>query len=219
MLTCLGDVKFHSQNYDGGEHKISFTRFHKGTVWDLGFDFAEAVTGETDRGIGILSATVLDVMLEKLIFVSLPSGDTKDIFGPDKIFSSFSRKIQYCELRNLINKKHAKNANIIRKIRNSFAHDLSGSFSNGTIKSRIDALDFWDLEHLSETSQMGFRFKSQVITLMLSISTIIHYAQCSSRKNRKIYDFPCFDISDQKKRGHFEHLQADRLAFANPPRS
>lgn len=53
--------------------------------------------------------------------------------------STFSAKIDISHRIGLISAKFCRDLHLIRKIRNSFAHDIYGcSFENGSVRSRVD---------------------------------------------------------------------------------
>jgi len=207
MLTCLGDIRFYTDRSGSEDHQISSGRFFNGTIWDHGFLFAKATKEESERGIGILAATTLDVMLEKLIYVSLKDGSDKDLFGPSGLYPSLYSKINYCKFSHLISLIASKNLDLVRKIRNDFAHKIDGRFNEHSIASRVKCLDFAELADLKDTSNLPFRFKAHSISLMLNVSTLIHYKRMSAPKSRQLYDMGGFSILDQHKKIYFEHLK------------
>lgn len=204
MLTFLGAIVFIEASEPKEKHLISISRFQSKTAADKVFDFAESIDGESDRGVGILSATLLDIILEDLIFVSLKGGGQSELFGKNGLFSSFSSKIDYCSYAGLIGEGHKKNLNIIRRIRNDFAHQMTGRFGVGPVADRVRALDFWNLAQLAETDQLAFRFRAQSYTLMLSLATRIHYLQMRSARERCKYEFVDVRI-DQEFRSSYYH--------------
>jgi DNA-binding MltR family transcriptional regulator len=79
------------------------------------------------RAAVIVAAAFLDTFLERLIrrhLVELPPTEVEALFGPDRPLGSFSAKIKMARAMGLIGPKTAHDMNIMREIRNAFAHGL-----------------------------------------------------------------------------------------------
>ena len=103
------------------------------------FDFA----GESDRAAVILGAAKLDVQLSEILtFVLVPSPTGRDeLLDGDSPLSTFSAKINLAYRLGLIDAKLARSLHLIRKIRNSFAHETSTkSFASGAHCDRVREL-------------------------------------------------------------------------------
>lgn len=100
--------------------------------------------GESDRARVIIVSAHLDVLLEETLRHALVpcSTSTDPIFdGPNAPLASFSTKIDLCYRLGLISEFVSKSLHIIRKIRNTFAHSISGcSFNDSAVKSRVNEL-------------------------------------------------------------------------------
>ena len=99
---------------------------------------------ESDRAVVILVTSLIDQELTTLIrLYLLPCPNTKDeIFdslnGP---LNSLSSKILFAHRLGLISSKFARDLNIVRNIRNKFAHDVFGcNFNDGGVKQQVDEL-------------------------------------------------------------------------------
>jgi hypothetical protein len=99
---------------------------------------------ESDRACVILSAAMMDTALEiALKTYFLPTGSSHDslLEGQDAPLSSFGARIDIAYRLGLISTKFHRDLHIIRKIRNDFAHDISGcSFENMSVRNRINEL-------------------------------------------------------------------------------
>ena len=100
--------------------------------------------GESDRAVVIIIAAHLDAQLEELLRLALvPSSTSSDnIFdGVNAPLHNFSNKIDFCYRLGLISGFLAKSLHLIRKIRNEFAHNISGcSFKDNSVRSRVEEL-------------------------------------------------------------------------------
>lgn len=96
---------------------------------------------ETDRAAVILVAAIIDETLNAILkskLIPLPSASDDLFDGPNAPISTFSSKIDLAYRLGLISNKLCRDIHLIRKIRNSFAHDIYGcNFQNGGIKARV----------------------------------------------------------------------------------
>lgn len=80
---------------------------------------------ESDRGVMILAATMLDDALLTALGRALPRANSKmrsEIFSNDGPLATFSKRIMFAEAAGLISPIVAKQMNVIRRIRNAAAH-------------------------------------------------------------------------------------------------
>lgn len=99
---------------------------------------------ESDRASVILAGAMIEKSLEMMIRAKLiPSISKKDeLFDtPYAPLHNFKAKIELAYRVGLISSNLHRDLNIIRDIRNDFAHDIEGcSFENNRVKNRIDEL-------------------------------------------------------------------------------
>jgi hypothetical protein len=98
---------------------------------------------ESDRAAVILGAAKLDILLYQLLtkfLITSPTG-TDELFDGDSPLGTFSSKINLAYRLGLIDKDFSLSLHLIRKIRNSFAHEISGiSLDNGGHADRVRQL-------------------------------------------------------------------------------
>lgn len=125
----------------------------------LGIDFfrdrqlVTTLTNGSDRDAAILGGSILEELLNRLLEKRLVKSPVfkKTIDNSNSPLSTFSYKIQMCYLMGLISKKMYDDLNIVRKIRNEFAHKIVGcSFENKDIKSSVENLAFAKLPLFTE---------------------------------------------------------------------
>jgi DNA-binding MltR family transcriptional regulator len=96
---------------------------------------------ETDRACVILSAAMLDVALETLLKARLvPLASAKDdlLEGAHGPISDFSARIDLAHRIGLISTKFCRDLHLIRRIRNDFAHNITGcSFKDSNVRNRV----------------------------------------------------------------------------------
>lgn len=89
-------------------------------------EFLEYFQKETDRGAALIGAAMIDTRLERILDMCLLDNKSKKgIFeGPNAVLGNFHSKIIMCHLLGFITDKEANEIQIIRRIRNEFAHQL-----------------------------------------------------------------------------------------------
>jgi hypothetical protein len=89
-------------------------------------EFLQYFQKETDRGAALVGAAMIESRLERLLDLTLINNSSKkDVFeGPNSVLGNFSSKIKMSHLLGYITDKEAREINLIRKIRNEFAHNL-----------------------------------------------------------------------------------------------
>ena len=101
----------------------------------------QSLEGETDRGIAVLSAILLDDLLEKLLQASfIKDSRVKLLFKNDRILQSFYAKINLAYFAGLIPKPFFEDLKLICEIRNKFAHSVVSDpkFTNATIARLVN---------------------------------------------------------------------------------
>ena len=154
----------------------------------LGVDFFRdrqlltTLTSGSDRDAAILCGSILEELLNRLLEKKLiQTGVFKDaIESSIGSLATFSNKIQICYLIGVISKRMYDNLNHIRKIRNSFAHNITrSSFDETAIKSIVDNLSFAQIPLLEEwmsTASVKDRFLMHCTIIEISIiKKIVRY--------------------------------------------
>jgi|ERR671921_1905725 hypothetical protein len=97
-------------------------------ILDTFEEFAREFGGETDRAAVILGGAKLDFMLYQILFAYLLpcKGSRDELLDGDSPLSTFSSRINLCHRLGIIDADFTRVLHIIRKIRNSFAHEVSG---------------------------------------------------------------------------------------------
>src|SRR5690348_9432004 len=102
--------------------------------------FYNEFQGESDRACAILGAVILDEQLRALLeaFCIDDSGAVAKLFkGPAAPLATFSSRTSAAYALGLVPRSERRDLDLIRHIRNAFAHQLHGlSFESDEIKSR-----------------------------------------------------------------------------------
>ena len=98
---------------------------------------------ESDRGCALILSANLDNRLSELLrnlCVKEPPKSQKDLFSKSNFPSTFSSRIDMCYALGQIGEEEYRDMNLIRKIRNEFAHHEDGlSFETAEIRQRCFA--------------------------------------------------------------------------------
>lgn len=104
--------------------------------------FFQELGTESDRGVTILASVWIENLLERKLrslFKEGSSAARRKLFELNGPFSSFSSKILAAYSLGWINSDTFHDINLIRKIRNQFAHDLHGlDLESAKIRKLID---------------------------------------------------------------------------------
>ncbi|MGC4004703.1 MAG: hypothetical protein QM811_16915 [Pirellulales bacterium] len=107
--------------------------------------FHEELFRESDRGCALFAGAFLDVQLVELLklYLVVNTSIDKELFKGTSPLSTFSSRITISYYLGLVSKSLKGELDIIRKIRNEFAHELRvNSFEIETVKNRCVALRY-----------------------------------------------------------------------------
>ncbi|HSS79504.1 MAG TPA: DUF4145 domain-containing protein [Thermoanaerobaculia bacterium] len=106
--------------------------------------FQKEFSKESDRAAVILAAAMLEQALESLLRARLVAiaSDSDPLFdGPYAPVSTFSAKIDLAFRIGLLSSRVARDLHLVRKIRNSFAHNVTGcNFDDAIVRNRATEL-------------------------------------------------------------------------------
>ena len=105
--------------------------------------FVEEFKNESDRAIVVITAARLDYLLYCILqkYLVPNTSKTDDFFENQGPGATFSNKIMLAYRLGLIGKDMVSSLNLVRQVRNDFAHETSGcSLDKGSHKDRVRAL-------------------------------------------------------------------------------
>lgn len=128
---------------------------------------------ESDRALAVLMAAYLDVLLGDLLISRMavpPAEAVKLLMGGETApLSSFSSKIRMAYCLGVLSEDERADLELIRKIRNKFAHDLAGlSFETQPIVDHCRHLRGVPSSEMSSAKQ---RFSVTAFRLIVAISS------------------------------------------------
>lgn len=146
-------------------------------MWKDFKQFVDEFKSESDRAAVILAAAKLDLLLYQILQKVLKPavGRADELLEGDLPLGIFHSRILMCYRLGLIDDHFAKALNLIRKIRNSFAHEPSGaSLDSGSHRDRVRELTSlfknhpaleWTLERYFKDTQTSVEFRAAVALL------------------------------------------------------
>jgi hypothetical protein len=107
-------------------------------------EFVSMFRSETDRACAVLGAALLDSLREQLLRHCMISDICDRLFRPSEILSDYSAKIQLSNSLALLSDGEARELNLIRKIRNQFAHNIESplSFDKPPVRDQTNELAY-----------------------------------------------------------------------------
>ncbi len=134
------------------------------------YSILSQISTESPRGMVLVAAAELDRLLLDLMKSFLRPGAGQNALLSDKNapLATFSGKIAAAHALNLISDQEFKELNIIRRIRNDFAHEANVSFESQSVKSRVREL--WQFHGDDDATEA---FQASVIKLTFEVSSIV----------------------------------------------
>lgn len=107
-------------------------------------EFLNALNKESDRGAVLISAVMIDTLLERSILAFLLNyKETKQLLeGFNAPLGSLSARTLAAYALGVISEKEYRECERIRKIRNLFAHDFKASFEDQNVKDMCANLEY-----------------------------------------------------------------------------
>ena len=129
--------------------------------WEAYLEFLEEFKGETDRAAVIVGAAKLDLIMYQILqrFLLPNPGGSDELLGGDSPLSTLNSKINMLYRLGLIDATFARSLHLVRRIRNDFAHEVTGcDLASGTHRNRVRELiaPFEDYEGVEEIQKRFF---------------------------------------------------------------
>jgi DNA-binding MltR family transcriptional regulator len=143
--------------------------------------FRKALLSESDRGCGLFAAAYLDSSLSDLLYASLVANKkiAADLFEATAPLATFSSRIKMAYYLGLISEPCRRDLNIIRAIRNDFAHKLDiDSFEVQSVQNRCRALAYSYHEHHEAP-------KAHFVSAVMGILAQIHSATLTATQHQE----------------------------------
>ncbi|MBJ6361636.1 hypothetical protein ACFOQM_10100 [Paenibacillus sp. GCM10012307] len=135
-------------------------------------EFLGYFQNESDRGAALIGAAMVESRLERLLKQTLLDNFSKEelLSGFNSPIGTFSSRIKLCHVLGFITDKEAREANLIRKVRNEFAHQLDDiSFSDSPVCDYCLQLQASTPGDPKQEKRFRFLFVNSVVLLSLAI--------------------------------------------------
>lgn len=164
-------------------------------------EFRRELKNESDRGCALFAAAYLDKALSDLLYVHLVASKTieKDLFEGTSPLSTFSSRITLSFYLGLISESCRRDLDLIRKIRNDFAHKISvKSFDQEKISQRCRGF-YFSYREKNESPKLHF------ITAVIGVlSMLVSATLTTSQTAKKCDDRP----SEDEKKAHRDFIKS-----------
>jgi mannitol operon repressor len=136
-------------------------------------EFLAEFNKETERGAALAAAAFLDDLLGRIIFNFLIPNDSGHslVDGFNAPFGTLSARIAACHAMGLISEDEFREAEIVRKVRNEFAHKVKMSFENDRVRSLCANMKF----SVPGEKSARWQFTSASVVLVMNLTNRPHY--------------------------------------------
>jgi hypothetical protein len=154
----------------------------------------QMIDKESPRGMVLTLSGFLEEALERILTAFLcENADTATLFeGARAPLGSFSAKITTCHALGLITDKERDDLDIIRGIRNDFAHHVSASFDVDSIRDRTRNLGLKDDDALYRNEP---RRHFQIVAVLITVGVLRRFNLFKKQRRQPL---------DPKFETHFE---------------
>ncbi|MDP3551612.1 MAG: hypothetical protein Q8R81_14625 [Novosphingobium sp.] len=151
--------------------------------------FLDVLNSESPRGAVLVAASFIETRLLKIIQAFLIEGKPKEqiLNGFNAPIGSLSAKIALAAALGLISERERRECDLLRRIRNKFAHNVHPSFNDSDIKSLSLELSFRAMPYENVEVDAKGSFSSASVALILSLTNRPTYV---SRVRLKAVDWP-----------------------------
>ena len=149
----------------------------------------EEVQKESERGSVLVTCSMLDDLLRKIISSFLLKGkEANDLIeGFNAPLGTFSARIKCAHAMGLITKKEFSECNILRKIRNEFAHNINISFEEQSIIDLCKNLQLRAKDYEGVHVNPHGQYATASTALILNLTNRAHYV---SKERLKLKNWP-----------------------------
>jgi mannitol operon repressor len=155
--------------------------------------FLHVSTDETDRGRALVAASLIEEMLEEVLRAFLLSNvATKKLFDvANAPLSTLSAKSSASRALGLITAEEFRDIELVRRIRNAFAHSVLCSFEDTKVRDWANALkigmgylDALDINHSSYVNNPKQRFGMVTASIVSSLYNRAHHVRAQRLEDR-----------------------------------
>jgi hypothetical protein len=140
--------------------------------------FLDELNRESARGAVLVSSSMIDGLLRRTIlsFLIQREGTEKLLDGFNAPLGTFSARILTAVSLGVISETEYQDCQVIRNIRNAFAHDVNVSFENSAISDACSKLMLSAKDYDDVRVDARGRFTTAAVWLILNLTNRPHYA-------------------------------------------
>jgi mannitol operon repressor len=142
-------------------------------------EFLADFNRETERGAALAAAAVLDELLGRTIagFLIPNKGSNALLDGFNAPLGTFSARIACAYALGLLTEKEYKECELIRKIRNEFAHQIKVSFKTQKVAALSGQLTYSAKSYGDVHVDSRGQFTTSAVLLILNLTNRPHYVE------------------------------------------
>ncbi len=148
--------------------------------------FLDTLNAESPRGGVLVAASFLDNLLHEVIHAFLLEGKSRDqlLSGFNAPIGTMSAKIALAAALGLISERERRECDLLRKIRNKFAHSVHPSFDDEDVKSLCFELSYRAMPYEGVEVNARGSFNSAAVALVSNLTNRPHYVAQDRLKAR-----------------------------------
>lgn len=135
--------------------------------------FWDSLEDESDRGLVLASGAYFERVLEDFLASYFDNcGATAELISANSGLGTFRARVLCCRSLRLINDWEFQQLELIRRVRNAIAHDLTKNFESDDVKDRVSALEniyFQDDREFEKKASEGPRAAFSLCCFALAI--------------------------------------------------
>jgi hypothetical protein len=149
-------------------------------------EFLDDFNKETERGAALAAAAFLDALLERVLAAFLIPNDSGFNLtnGFNAPLGTLSARIAACHAMGLISEAEYKECELIRKVRNEFAHKAKMSFKDDKVRGLCSALMMSAKSYDDVKVDARNQFTTAAVSLILNLTNRPHYVGQQALKHR-----------------------------------
>lgn len=134
---------------------------------------------ETDRGAALAAAAMIDELLRRVLsgFLVANKGAKALLDGFNAPLGTLSSRIAASFALGLISEREHRECELIRKIRNEFAHQVKVSFESAKVLGLCSQLQMAAQDYGNVEVDTRGRFTTAAVALVLHLTNRPHYAE------------------------------------------
>jgi hypothetical protein len=145
--------------------------------------FLPELNKESDKGMVLIATSFVDKLLKRIVLVFLVEGKPglSLVDGFNAPLGTFSSRTAAAVALGLIPDREYKECDILRKIRNQFAHHVHISFEDNGIRDQCRNLTMAAQDYDEVVVDARGRFSTSAVCLILNLTNRPHYVAKSRR--------------------------------------